>query len=192
MLHRRAGGFTLIELMIALAILAILLTIAVPSFRDAVLNARMTAQANDLMADLNLARSEAVKRNLNVYLCTSSNGTSCTNSAWRLGWMVYVDVDQDGVWDAAEVPLKSRPAFDTGNNLVVTGDSGGGGGARQIPYHASGVSTIGAGEVVFTMCDARNETAVGAQLAERRGRRVTINPTGRPLAERYTCNDSST
>ena len=191
MLHRPAGGFTLIELMVALAILAILVTIAAPSLRDAVLNARMTAQANDLMGDLNIARSEAVKRNQRVYLCTSTNGTTCTASQWRDGWMVFVDTNGNNLWNAGELPLKATPAFDAGNNLTVNNDLTVGG-IRYVLYRPSGASNIANLTIQFIMCDARNTAAVGAQRAANRGRLIEINSTGRPVATRRTCANATT
>jgi type IV fimbrial biogenesis protein FimT len=85
----RARGFTIVELMVSLAVLAILLTLAVPSFTNATLGARLSAYANDLLASTQLARSEAIKRNAPVTLCASSDGTTCATSGnWRVGWIV--------------------------------------------------------------------------------------------------------
>ena len=156
------------------------------------MNARMTGQANDLMADLNIARSEAIKRNLRVYLCTSNNGTSCTATPgpqpWAQGWLIFVDANGDGVKNAAELPLKSHAGARTRNNtLTVTGDIAAAGGARYVPYRPSGVSTPGAGSVTFRMCDYRTTANVGAALAQNKGRTITINPTGRPVVLRITC-----
>jgi type IV fimbrial biogenesis protein FimT len=184
------SGFTLIELMIAVAILAILVGIAAPNFREAVLNARMTAQANDLMADLNVARSEAVKRGANVYLCTSSNGTSCTATEWRLGWLIFVDTDASGNKQATELVLKSRPAVDSTNQITPTGDIVAGG-IHYVRYHPSGAANVAGNTIVFAMCDLRytaNAAAgMNAQRADNRGRTIQIAPSGRPVATRRTC-----
>ena len=67
-----SGGFTLIELMIAIAVLAILLALAVPNFNDATLSARLNGFANSLVAAAQVARSEAIKRNATIRLCASS------------------------------------------------------------------------------------------------------------------------
>lgn len=77
----REGGFTLIELMLAIALLGILLGIAIPTYRDVILNQRLTNAANDLHAALSFARSEAVKRNANVTLQQAAGG-------WINGWRV--------------------------------------------------------------------------------------------------------
>jgi type IV fimbrial biogenesis protein FimT len=83
-----ARGFTLVELMVTLLVLAVLLGLAVPSFRDAALSSRLTGYANDLVASVQIARSEAIKRNATVTLCASANGTSCQNVGWEEGWII--------------------------------------------------------------------------------------------------------
>ena len=73
-------GFTIIELIVALAVLAILVALAVPNFNDATLTARLNGFANSLVASSQVARSEAIKRNTNITLCMSANGTTCAGS----------------------------------------------------------------------------------------------------------------
>jgi len=82
-------GFTLIELMVTIMVLAVLLGLGVPSFREAALSSRVTSYANDLVASVQLARSEAIKRNAPVTLCASSDGAVCeVDGGWEVGWIV--------------------------------------------------------------------------------------------------------
>lgn len=187
-----SAGFTLIEVMVTVAIVAILVGIAAPSFRDALQNARMTGLANDLMGDLNVARAEAVRRNARTYLCTSSNGTTCTGTAWNEGWIVYIDVNNNGVQEVATEPaVKARSAVPTGTNLSAVDDLAGGNGSRQVLYRPSGASNVGGATVFFMLCDGRNTAAVGATAAENKGRTVRIEPTGRPLVTPRTCTTAT-
>ena len=78
---RSASRVTLVELMFALAAVAILLAIAAPSFRGASLSSRLSSIANDLHASVQIARSESIKSNTTVTLCTSTDGSSCAASA---------------------------------------------------------------------------------------------------------------
>lgn len=90
---RTHQGFTLIELMITLALVAIALTLALPSFEDSFRRNRVASATNELMASFALARTEAVRRNYsvtddrNVVLCPSADGAAC-GGAWSDGWIV--------------------------------------------------------------------------------------------------------
>lgn len=88
-------GFTLIELMVTVSLLAILLSVAIPSFRDMLQNNRTQTIADNLMTALQYARSEAIKRGAKVEICRSANTSDatpiCANStAWGDGWLVKV------------------------------------------------------------------------------------------------------
>jgi type IV fimbrial biogenesis protein FimT len=173
---RAIGGFTLIELMVAVALLAVGLALGVPYIRDAVMGVRMTGQANDFMADLALARSEAVKRNVRVALCTSTDGTICGGSTWADGWIVFADLNGSGTQDAGtEGALKSRGKLEGDNTVQVCGDVGSG--PRYLSYRPSGTS--GAGLVNFVICDTRTTNL--------NGRSIDITNTGRANVTRVTC-----
>jgi len=90
------SGFTLVELMLTVAIIGIVLGIGLPSFQSMMINNRLTAQANSLVGALNLARSESIKRNKLVVV-----GKTGTN--WKDGWEVFQDLNADGSSTGEEV-----------------------------------------------------------------------------------------
>ena len=111
-------GFTLIELLVAISILTILAMVAVPSFNDFFVRNKVSGVANELMATLNLARSESVRRGQPVSVCKSTDGTSCagTGTHWDSGWIVFVNEDDDSpaVVDTGESILEVRQNLPVG------------------------------------------------------------------------------
>lgn len=107
---RSAAGFTLMELMIVLSVAAVVLALGAPNFTEFSRNNRLTAAANDLLTAAQLARTEAIKRQRNVSLCTSDNVESaaptCSNTSFR-GWIVFQDDNGNCQRDGAE-PLPLR------------------------------------------------------------------------------------
>ena len=90
----RQRGFTLVELMVTIALAALLMAIGVPTFRDVALGSRLSAAANNVLASVQLARSEAIKRNLAVTVCASDDGATCAGGGgWEQGWII---VDSSG------------------------------------------------------------------------------------------------
>lgn len=97
-------GFTLIELLVTMSIAAILLSIAVPSFKTMFKNNRVSTGTNEFVAALVLARSEALKRNNNVSICTTNDQQTCGGTSdFARGWIVFVDCNRDGAIDNAGV-----------------------------------------------------------------------------------------
>lgn len=113
-------GFTLVELMITLAIAAILLTMAVPSFNSFVQSNRATTQTNDLITSLQLARGEAIKSNSRVTLCPSSDQSTCSGTDLVNGWIVFLDTDANGARANTETLLRVHEGL-VGMTVGVSG-----------------------------------------------------------------------
>lgn len=149
-------GFTLLETMVAVAVVAILLSLAVPMYSDSRLNSQLRASANDLVGSVYLARSEAIKRGTVVRLCASANGETC-GGAWNQGWIVTVGADV----------LDRQAALPSG--FVVSEANGIG----TFAFQSTGVdSTAG----TFVVCRA--------QPVGERERVVSIDATGRASVAR--------
>ena len=126
---KKNAGFTLTELLITLAIVGALLAVGVPSLKTFLQGSQLIAASNELISALHVARSEAIKINAKVSICTSSNGTSCSGSSnWEDGWIVFVDADGNlsgtgGVCTAPGVDclLRVHDAFDD-KQLTISGD----------------------------------------------------------------------
>ncbi len=113
------SGFTLVELVVTLAVVSILVSMAAPSFSTFVKNARMVSQTNDIVAALNTARSEAVTRGIPVSICPSDDGLDCTGVAWDQGWIVFTDEDTPGTVDGTDEVIKIHDALQDGFTLAL-------------------------------------------------------------------------
>lgn len=168
-------GFTLIELIITLAIAGILLAVAVPNFISFVQNSRLTSQANDLVTALNYARSEAIKRGVRVTVCSRASDTSCAAAGvtdWSNGWLVFVNPDNDAVIDAGELPpLLVRQPLESGNTMNTAG-------LQRVTYQNTGFS----GNMdTFRLCDVRGMASGRAIAVSLQGRvSTTVGTTSCP------------
>ena len=102
---KKSTGFTLIELIVTVSVAAILMSIAVPSFKSMIDSNRLSTGTNELVSAFILARSEALKRSQNVTVCTSTNSTNCAgagNNDFGQGWIVFQDCNDNGDIDTAD------------------------------------------------------------------------------------------
>lgn len=123
--QNRRNGFTLVELLIVIVIVAILASLAAPSFSSFMNNTRQSSAQSQLFADLNRARSEAIKRNARILVCTTADGITCSTSTnWSSNWMVCYDVDADNNCDPTSTadpnPLVLRGGLHNSLTLTVS------------------------------------------------------------------------
>jgi type IV fimbrial biogenesis protein FimT len=174
-----ARGFTLIELMIAVAVLAILLGIAVPSFNEATLSSKLGSTANNFVASATLARSEAIKRNMAITLCVSTDGASCASSGgWEQGWMVACKTTDNISCDGTGpnlIALQRQQPVSAGFKISEASS------IRIMTFEPTGV---GATQATLTVC--RATPTVGAQQ-----RQIGITATGRASVTKITSTTCS-
>jgi len=156
-------GFTIVELMIVIAISAILASLAGPSFSSFINNTSQTSAFSQLQGDLNRARSEAIKRNARVLVCNSTTGTSCSTATdWSSGWVVCFDADANNDCDVTTTsnpnPQVVRGALKDTLTLNVT--------ATPIRFNPVGTAS---GSFTFTLAGNWD----GAQ-----DKTLTVSPTG--------------
>jgi len=170
---RRNSGFTLIELMVTIAVAAILLVMATPSFVSYQRSSELTSAANSLVAGINAARGEAMKRGMNAMVMPA------TGTDWSSGWTVFVDQDRSGGFNTGDTTVIQQPALPS--YFSATGQGTASEAPAYIMFDASGYTkTKTAGFGALTMTIARNDLN-GAALTEQT-RRVVIARSGRARA----------
>ncbi len=180
-MKRAAAGFTILELMVVVAIVGILMAVAVPAMGNFIRNGRITAAANDVMAALHFTRSEAIKRRQPVTLCTSTNALlatnlpnpngTCADSQFLTGWIVFEDLNQDGQRDpAGEELLLSHGPMNPQITAATEIDR------FRVTYLLNGFA-LNPNGARLALCDQRGNTPSGGELSAARG--ILIAVTGR-------------
>ena len=165
------NGFTLIELMVTVALVAILLTVAVPSFTTYQRNAELTSFTNTLLSGINAARGEAMKRGRNAMVVP----TDSTN--WSNGWTVFVDINRSGAYEAVNdlTILVSEPAP---NYLTVSNTGANTAAGLYLMYDASGYSKLKTNAFGAWTFEIKRNDVTGTELLAQT-RRIKIASTGR-------------
>ncbi|MFO1370610.1 MAG: GspH/FimT family pseudopilin [Marinagarivorans sp.] len=115
-LRSKSYGFTLIEMMVAISIAAILLAVAIPSFQSLIKRNAIENLQTRLAAALTAARSEAASRNVVTTLCSTDTGTGCVANKWSSGWIVFIDLNGDAIKDNNEEILQT---FQNNNGYLI-------------------------------------------------------------------------
>lgn len=156
--RRRMSGFTLIELITAITIMAVLAGLAAPSFSSFIANQRIRNTSFDLMAALMLARSEAVTRNGNVSFAKAGE-------EWSGGWTVKVD-------DVDDTEILIQAAL---SNLSITDSAG----LSAVTYGKDGRANTGA--TSFTIAPSSDMSGVSSRC-------ITIGTSGLPSSRVGACS----
>lgn len=171
------SGFTLLELIVTVALAAIVLTLGIPSLQEWIRNNRFLTGVNEFVAALHLTRSEAVKRAVRVTLCKSANGTSCApKGGYEQGWIVFVDPNNNATADADEEIIRVFAALPAGTGMTLNGNNPV---AAYVSYTADGVARLASG--------AFQAGTLTACLPPR-ARRIVINSVGRVKVVEATCS----
>jgi type IV fimbrial biogenesis protein FimT len=145
-LRPRQAGFTLPEMMIAVVIMAIGLSMALPGFQRMVAGQRLSASTNDMLSVINYARMEAIRVRGRVVACPSRDGNSCdTGTDWSSG-MVFIDSNRDGSRSSSET-IGRRWDF-RNSNLTMTQTAGSS--PPRVVFGASGLAQPGVAGAAMT------------------------------------------
>jgi type IV fimbrial biogenesis protein FimT len=168
-------GFTLTELLVVMAIVAVLATVGMPSMAAIIGSIRLSSASNVFLSNLHLARSEAIKRNSRVVLCKSADGISCAGTGgWEQGWIVFHDANNNSSLDSGEAVIeRARPLA---GDLRFTGNFSV---ARYVSFVSTGATKLVSGSFqagTLTLC---RQSATGGEA-----RQIIVNAVGRPRTQK--------
>ena len=175
---RKENGFTLIEMMIAIALTGILLSMAIPALDMFTKNAKQTGAINDFVSSMHIARSTAITTNFRVTVCASAGGANCEAVSWDQGWIVFGDRNSDQTVNGAEVIVAASDGID--GLAIQSGEFG-----QFLMYRPNGRvmnASINNNSGQFTVCDNR-----GADHAKV----LIIDLSGRPRLSKYLLDGST-
>lgn len=173
----RFQGFTLIELLTVVAIVAILSTVAVPSFASLIASTRMTSSLNLLMTHVFYARSEAIKRQQKVVLCPTLDGQQCADEAsWQHGILLFVDHNNNARLDENDELIRHEVP-DLSDRLRIFTSAA----RKRVTFYADGSSP--GSNLTMTFCDMNAHSEPKALMLSNTGRpRIAdVGPDGRKL-----------
>ena len=173
----RAQGFTLVESLVTLCIAGVAVGVCAPLASKVGASMRLSSASNGLLADLYLARSEAIKRNGSVVLCNSADGETCAGAGgWEQGWIVFGDTDGDAVRGSGEPVLQRVAAMPHGVRVAGNPTV-----RRYVSFHPTGSTRQPSGAF-----QAGTLTVCQASEAPGEARLIVLNAAGRPRVQKTT------
>ena len=175
---KKNQGLTLVELMVTLAVFAILAVVGLPQISEITNNNRMVAEINSITGALALARSESIKRGRTITICASTDEATCNTNEWEDGWIMFVDPNRNAVVEISDTMLKIGDEITAGNTLrLAKSDTDG-----VLQYKSDGTmrdrNNDGFDDGTFVLCD-RARASDGTTDHEERARAININRLGR-------------
>jgi len=171
-------GFTLIELMIAVGLTGLLLSLAVPALDMFTTSARSTSAVNDFVSSMHVARSTAITTNFRTTVCASAGGANCEAVSWDQGWIVFTDRDSDQTVDNGETIVATSEGID--GLSIQSGEFG-----QFLMYRPNGrvmTASANGNSGQFTVCDNR-----GSEYAKV----LIVDLSGRPRMSKYLADGTS-
>ncbi len=163
-----AAGFSVIELLITLVLIAISVSLALPSLQQFSANNQVQAASNSIVSGLNMARFNAITTGEETTICPSADGATCSNDSWGSGWIVFMDTDGDSAADAAELIRV----------VEIQGSIAASGFGNAITFESDG-STSRNSDTVIISCYAHE--SVSSKCIS-----ITINPFGSIVSSEAT------
>lgn len=174
-MNKNNHGFTLIELIVTLAVVSILLLTGIPMLNQMTTSNRLSTQINTVAGSLAIARSESIKRGTSITLCGSTDGATCDTSSWESGWIIFADADNNAILDStagtSESMLKIVSPFSGGSTLRLSQSDS----TSVIRFKSEGslrdLGIDGTNKGTFTLCELSASTTTA--------KAININPLGR-------------
>ncbi|MCE5232216.1 MAG: GspH/FimT family pseudopilin [Mizugakiibacter sp.] len=190
----RHSGFSVIELMVTVVVMAILAGIALPNFRDFMHRNAVTTATNHLLADIQYARGEAVAQHMQVTVCASTNGIACASSApFEGGWVVVCNAPAAAATTAGTA-LSLGPTCPAANTLMRVGQPTAGmtmRGSSALTFQSTGSLPDGSAVATVRVCAKSSDSdSLGTNTTKVPGSLLRVDPSGRPYASAMTATDT--
>jgi len=140
-----------LEIIVVVALVAVLVVIGIPSFQNQTLNSQLSSASSELLSSFMSAKAESIGRSNFVTICKSTNGTTCSTAngvGWEQGWLTFIDVDGLGSYDAGvDDYILIHEALSSGMTAIGSTDI-----ANRITYRPNGTTNLG-GTAKLIICD---------------------------------------